>query len=228
MVGLPPGRQHDATQSTPSQQIHLAWPNDYVSVGTDNQSVSVDLKDPYHENIDRFGQNEGPKEPIAFRPQVTVNVFNNNAPNTGAAGAKESKPKTAGPVNEKLAKETNKKIADLTAKLEALSKKVDELSSALESARGPRVECGLWNTGEVRSWKYPSNETRGRINFKKDFKSIPKVTTGMSSADVSKDANFRVSVYPTEIDQRGFKINVHGWSDTVIYSCGVSWVAIGE
>ncbi|KAI1808832.1 hypothetical protein F4811DRAFT_499119 [Daldinia bambusicola] len=228
MVGLPSGIQHDATQSNPSQQVHLTWPNDYISVGTDTPSVSVDLEDPSREDIHRIGQNEGGKEPITFRPQVTVNVFNNSAPNNGTAGTEGSKPETIKSANEKLAQETNNKIADLTAKLEALSKKADELSSALESARGPRVECGLWNTGEVRSWKSPSNKTRGRINFSQDFKSIPKVTTGMSSADVSKDANFRVSVYPTDIDRRGFKINVDGWADTVIYSCGVSWVAIGE
>ncbi|KAK6950627.1 hypothetical protein Daesc_007151 [Daldinia eschscholtzii] len=227
MVGLLSDKSQNTTQQNPSQHVHVAWPHEYVSVTTDDQSTSVDQADLYHGDVLKAGPNEGAKERMVFRPQVTVNVFGNNGPNTGTTGAEGSKQESAEPASEKLAKETNDKIADLTAKLEALSQKVDELS-ALASARGPRVECGLWNTGEVRSWKYPSNETRGRINFSKDFKSIPKVTTGISSADVDKKANFRISVYPTEIDKKGFKVNVDGWADTVIYTCGVSWVAIGE
>ncbi|KAF3058226.1 hypothetical protein GL218_05228 [Daldinia childiae] len=227
MVGLSFGKKQEATPPNASQQIQLTWPDDYVTVGADDQFVSVDHEDLYQGEVRRDGKNQGEKKRILFRPQVTVNVFGNNGSNSGATGAEGSEPSSTEPTKEKKTEQSDAIIADLTAKLAALSQKVDELSE-LASARRPRVECGLWNTSEVRSWEHPSNDTKGRIWFEKEFKSVPKVTTGMSSADVSKNANFRVSVYPTEIDTKGFKVNVHGWDNTVIYSCGVSWVAIGE
>ncbi|KAI1653878.1 hypothetical protein F4813DRAFT_373082 [Daldinia decipiens] len=227
MVGLPFGKKQKATPSNSSQQIQFTWSDDYVSVGADDQFVSVDHEDLYQGEVHKDGKNEGEKKHMFFRPNVTVNVFGNNGSNSGTTGAEGTEPSVTKPVNEKKTEQIHDTVADLTAKLAALSQKVDELSE-LASARGPRVECGLWNTGEVRSSNQPSNNTRARIWFEKEFKSVPKVTTGMSSADVSKDANFRVSVYPTEIDTKGFKVNVHGWHDTMIYSCGVSWVAIGD
>ncbi|KAI0853030.1 hypothetical protein F5Y00DRAFT_130353 [Daldinia vernicosa] len=227
MVGLSFGKKKEATPSTASQQIQLTWPDDYVSVGADDQFVSVDHEDLYQGEHRKDVKNQGEKKRILFHPQVTVNVFGNNGSNSETTRAEGSEPSTTKPTNEKKTEESNDIVAELTAKLAALSQKVDKLS-ALASARGPRVECGLWNTSEARSWKYPSNDTKGRICFEKEFKSAPRVTTGMSSADVSKDSNFRVSVYPTEVDTKGFRINVKGWHDTVIYSCGVSWVAIGD
>ncbi|KAI0095416.1 hypothetical protein F4814DRAFT_436558 [Daldinia grandis] len=228
MVGLPFRKKQEATPPSASQQIQLTWPDDYVSVGADDQFVSVDHEDLYQGEVHKDSQHRGDKKRILFRPQVTVNVFGNNGSNPGTAGAEGSEPRSTEPTKGKNTEKPNDTVAELTAQLAALSQKVDDLSAKLASSRGPRVECGLWNTGEVRSWENPSNETKGRIWFEKEFKSAPKVTTGMSSADVSRDANFRVSVYPTDIDSKGFKVNVHGWGDTVIYSCGVSWVAIGD
>lgn len=227
MAGLSFRKKQAATPPNASQQIQLTWPDDYVTVGADGQFVSVDHEDLYQGEVHKDGKNQGEKNRILFRPQVTVNVFGNNGSNSGTTGAEGSEPSSTEPIKEKKTEKPNDTIADLTAQLAALSRKVDELSE-LASARGPRVECGLWNTGEVRSSDYPSNDTKARIWFEKEFKSVPNVTTGMCSADVSNDANFRVSVYPTEIDTRGFKVNVIGWHDTVIYACGVSWVAIGD
>ncbi len=71
-------------------------------------------------------------------------------------------------------------------------------------------------------------ETRGIISFLKEFKSVPTVVVSLCSADVSCYTNFRVSVYATDINLKGFVVHADTWWDTALYSCGVSWIAIGE
>lgn len=91
-----------------------------------------------------------------------------------------------------------------------------------------KIDSGTWNTMNVRDWRHPIPGTQGRVLFSKKFTSIPTVTVAMSSADVSKDHNLRVSVYATDVDLEGFTAHADSWADTKLYSCGISWMAIGN
>lgn len=118
-------------------------------------------------------------------------------------------------------------IVDLTSQLAALSRRVDDLS--LKQTSSPVViDSGTWSTLKVRSWEHPQVHTAGRVSFSKKFKTAPNVLVNMSAADVSRNANFRVKVYATDIDAAGFTANADTWADTKMHSCEVSWLAIGS
>ena len=131
-------------------------------------------------------------------------------------------------------------IADLTARLASLSRIVDDLS--LEQTSSPVVvDSGTWSTPTVRSWDYPRLETvgrvkstngfqkaQGRVKFTKQFKTVPTVQVSISAADASKGGDFRVKVYATGVDTEGFVAHVDTWGESKVYSCEVSWVAIGS
>ena len=91
-----------------------------------------------------------------------------------------------------------------------------------------RFDNGTWNVTDVRPWDRPRERTEARIDFRVPFTSVPTVTAGMTGGDVSGRTNFRVKVYATNIDARGFTVHADTWEDTKLYSCGVSWVAIGH
>ncbi|KAI0853356.1 hypothetical protein F5Y00DRAFT_257381 [Daldinia vernicosa] len=91
-----------------------------------------------------------------------------------------------------------------------------------------KLDSGTWNTGDVRSWDHPREKTEGLIKFTKEFTSIPTVLVSMNTASVKGGSNFRVKVYATEISSHGFTVHADSWADTVLYSCGVTWLAIGS
>ncbi|RPB21003.1 hypothetical protein L211DRAFT_841166 [Terfezia boudieri ATCC MYA-4762] len=102
------------------------------------------------------------------------------------------------------------------------------MSTGQELSLSLKIDSGSWNTNQVRDWRYPVAETEGRVNFSKKFTSLPTVIVSMSSVDVSNQSNFRVNVYATHVNLEGFTVHVNSWADTKIYSCGVSWLAIGH
>ncbi|KAI8965194.1 hypothetical protein F5Y11DRAFT_313212 [Daldinia sp. FL1419] len=228
MVGLSSEKQQDASPLNPSPQVQVTQPLGCLPLESEDQFTSGDDETVYQGKVHKQGdKGKRDMKHLVFNPQVTVNVFSNNGPSSGTTRADGSNSESKETADKAKPESSSDTVAELKAQIEALSRKVDKLS-VLASTPVPRIECGLWNTGEVRSWQNPSSKTVARIDFSKEFKTAPTVTTGMSSADVSRDANFRVSVYPNKIDTRGFTVNVDGWDDTVIYSAGVSWVAIGE
>ncbi|KAK5994371.1 hypothetical protein PT974_04845 [Cladobotryum mycophilum] len=115
-------------------------------------------------------------------------------------------------------------IANLTIQLANLSQKVEQLSSV----RRTIVDTGIWNTKSVRPLKPPWPDTEGRVNFSKQFSLAPTVMVSISGADVANQHNFRVIVSAKNIDWKGFTIHVHSWAGSETYSCGVSWIAVGN
>jgi len=78
----------------------------------------------------------------------------------------------------------------------------------------------------VRPWDEPTQTTQGRVNFSFEFESVPTVTVSLSSADVATGTNFRVKVYATDVDKKGFTVHADSWYDTTLYSAGVTWLAV--
>ncbi|KAI1393241.1 uncharacterized protein F4822DRAFT_384032 [Hypoxylon trugodes] len=110
--------------------------------------------------------------------------------------------------------------------MKELSRKVEQLSE--KAVYGVMVETRQWSTIEVRPWTRPESSTKARIRFSKKFQSVPAVTASICAADVSRDQNFRVKVYGTDVDVEGFTIHADSWGNTILYSCGVMWTAIGR
>ncbi|KAN0071635.1 hypothetical protein V8E54_010231, partial [Elaphomyces granulatus] len=72
----------------------------------------------------------------------------------------------------------------------------------------------------------PPDQTDERINFSKTFKSAATVTASISSADLDKNENFRLRVWVTDVDSKGFTIHATVWAGTKLYQCMVSWIAV--
>ncbi|KAI1391484.1 uncharacterized protein F4822DRAFT_187081 [Hypoxylon trugodes] len=91
-----------------------------------------------------------------------------------------------------------------------------------------KLDSGLWNTTTVRSSDHSQKTTKGQIEFSTKFTSKPAVIANMTGADVGGGTNFRVRVYTSGVTTHGFTIHADTWGDTHMYSCGVSWMAIGH
>ncbi|KAE8149601.1 hypothetical protein BDV25DRAFT_140642 [Aspergillus avenaceus] len=120
--------------------------------------------------------------------------------------------------------------ADLENKYAALSDRLNRLEEMYARSQNQeiQVDSGTWNTMKVRSFDKPCRETKGSVDFTARFMSAPKVVVSLQCVDVSKEANFRANAFATDVDQWGFTIHADSWHDTEIYSCGVTWVAVGR
>jgi hypothetical protein len=164
----------------------------------------------------------------APHPQITVNLF--NGPGTDGPGVRGSGSCACGAATSNVSNAGSgggALTSSLVDQLAALSKRVDHLSS-LVSVRVPVIECGVWDTASIRSWDQVRALTEGRVNFTREFKSIPMVAVSIRSADVCNATNFRVKVYATDIDRKGFTAHADSWRDTSLHGCQVAWMAIEE
>ncbi|TRX91968.1 hypothetical protein FHL15_007065 [Xylaria flabelliformis] len=223
MVGCYSGPPKEISSPNSSDHISITWPDEYISVDPKDQ-VASSSSENLSQGESNKADSQGQIERILSHPQVTVNVFNtgSNSGGFGGSGASDATTINSNPVSDR-----NDTVSILSSQLENLSKDVQRLS-LLAAQRRPIVESGAWNTADVRPWDKPMESTTGRVNFLNQFKSVPTVMVSLNSADVSKAANFRVRVYATTIDVKGFTIHADSWWDTTLYSCGVSWIAIGE
>ena len=95
----------------------------------------------------------------------------------------------------------------------------------LEVPRFPFLQTGVFSTEEVRPWNQPRAKTSKRIDFDAPFLNSPQVVCFFTSLDMADGHDWRAEVFPSEIDVKGFTINVSTWSNTILYSSGVAWLA---
>ncbi|GAB1318331.1 H-type lectin domain-containing protein [Madurella fahalii] len=220
------------------ERLHLTWPDDCVWVGADSHPDCINDEEMVHGEGPGLKDQGGQRKRLFFRPQVTVNVYSTGGSGSGAGGsgtgAGGSGTSGAATINSNGLGIGADPISSMASQLESLSQKVEQLSSltsclsSSSSRQRTVIESGRWNTMEVRPWQKPRHMTEGRISFGKRFNSIPTVMVSMDSADVSHNTNFRVKVYATDIDLTGFTVHADSWGNTRLYSCGVSWMAVGE
>ncbi|MBC2715426.1 MAG: hypothetical protein HF978_08965 [Desulfobacteraceae bacterium] len=79
---------------------------------------------------------------------------------------------------------------------------------------------------------YRLDEGNGKRTFRRYVKFEPEfqsanvhVIVQLAGADVSKDTNLRVKIFPERISNKGFEIVVYTWSDTILYGVGVSFLS---
>jgi outer membrane murein-binding lipoprotein Lpp len=151
------------------------------------------------------------------QPPVTINVFGAGAVTTGESNTATTTSTTG------ISNSSDSIISRLESQIAALSYKVEQLASQVNSAQPqPRLQV---DSGQ---WRNKMASASQRVNFSKTFESAPRVIVSISKADIDCNANFRLNVFASEIDSEGFTIHANSWLDTVLFECGVSWVAIGN
>ncbi|KKO98405.1 hypothetical protein THAR02_09496 [Trichoderma harzianum] len=166
--------------------------------------------------------NCGRSERIYIQPPVTINVFGAGAVTTGGSATGH----TAATIttSSSTSGSSDSVISRLESQIAALSDKVEQLASQINSAQPqPRlqVDSGMWR-------RMAGAPPLQRVAFSKRFESAPRVIVGIFKADIDCNKNFRLNVYASDIDSEGFTVHADFWHDTILFECGVSWVAIGN
>ncbi|KAM6504666.1 hypothetical protein FSOLCH5_015170 [Fusarium solani] len=94
-----------------------------------------------------------------------------------------------------------------------------------KSTRFSYMQTGVYNTRKNGPGDQPQLKHSKRIVFAKPFDAPPKVITWLQALDMDKNKNWRIRVYPTNIDKAGFTIHADSWGDSILYGAGVTWLA---
>ncbi|KAL8710770.1 MAG: hypothetical protein Q9220_004788 [cf. Caloplaca sp. 1 TL-2023] len=85
---------------------------------------------------------------------------------------------------------------------------------------------GTFHTTEVSKWQDHKSQVSKRINFQHPFDGQPpKVLCWLTTMDMSKDRNFRIKTFATDIDAKGFTAHIETWDDSILYQAGITWLA---
>lgn len=74
----------------------------------------------------------------------------------------------------------------------------------------------------------PKSPASVRINFERPFVTPPKVVVFFNLFDLDRSKNWRLKTTATNIDAKGFTLNIETWSDTILYAAQAAWVAYPE
>lgn len=90
------------------------------------------------------------------------------------------------------------------------------------------ITSGNFNTSEIRPWDKPQPENGKQITFDKNFECPPRVLCALNYVDMSNESNMRIKAVTKDVTEKGMKLNIDSWFDSVMYSGGASWLAIQE
>jgi hypothetical protein len=89
------------------------------------------------------------------------------------------------------------------------------------------LDAGQFNTMEVQPLAQPAKEHQKRKVLHQRYPSIPGLVVGLNWLDIDAGHNIRVKAQALSLDQEKFIANINVWSDTVLYSAGMTWLEIG-
>jgi len=88
------------------------------------------------------------------------------------------------------------------------------------------VDSGHASSWDYRAWDKPTPSNGAYHAFTPGtFSTTPQIFIGIQSFDISQAHPFRLRVYADNISKDGFNWHCDGWDDTIVYGCGVSWLA---
>jgi len=91
----------------------------------------------------------------------------------------------------------------------------------------PYIFSGTANTQEVRPWNKPQLLNSKAIGFDGvQFWRTPNVFMAINSLDFSYTANLRIKASASNVTPTGLTWHLDSWADSVIYSAGVSILAV--
>lgn len=90
----------------------------------------------------------------------------------------------------------------------------------------PGVWSGVYHTYDVRHWDPPQLLTNGTVNFPQGlFQCDPTVLLALNYLDVGYTADLRIRASANPVSHSGMTWHFDGWSDTVLYGAGASYIA---
>ncbi|KAM0812942.1 hypothetical protein AB5N19_12933 [Seiridium cardinale] len=78
------------------------------------------------------------------------------------------------------------------------------------------IQRGVYSNNKSRHWNQPCPKQSKRINFATPFRPSPHVMTWLQSLDMDKSKDWRIKVYPSNIDKNGFTFHADSWSDPIL------------
>ena len=117
--------------------------------------------------------------------------------------------------------ELQARVADQEAHLSTLEEQLSLLADRIQVEQGTvgfssRAGSGL--RGLIND----------RVTFSTPFSSTPIVVIAISSFDIIKDTNHRLSVRVTSVDNEGFNYDFVTWAHTRIWSANAIWIAVAK
>lgn len=89
------------------------------------------------------------------------------------------------------------------------------------------VSSGTYNTTDVRAWNDPQANNSGNVRFKDGtFAGPPRALLGLNSLDLACGHNLRLKASADSITNAGMTWHIDSWGDSVLYSAGVSYIAL--
>ncbi|KAF8464497.1 hypothetical protein BDZ91DRAFT_730038 [Kalaharituber pfeilii] len=86
-------------------------------------------------------------------------------------------------------------------------------------------QTGTFSTTEDHPREPPIQITNHWITFEHPYDAIPSVVLWLNSLDTSKHTGRRIYVIASDVSKSGFRLHIHSWGPTKLYSAGVSWLA---
>lgn len=77
-------------------------------------------------------------------------------------------------------------------------------------------------------WADPKAPASVRIHFERPFVTPPKVVVFLNRIEFNHEHNWRVITTASDIDEKGFTLNIKTWSDTVLWAARTCWIAYPE
>ncbi|KAL8662641.1 MAG: hypothetical protein Q9168_008224 [Polycauliona sp. 1 TL-2023] len=89
------------------------------------------------------------------------------------------------------------------------------------------LRTGTFHTTEVSPWQDKKPQVSKRIDFSQPFDGTdaPSVICWLYTVDMSKDKNWRIKTFVSDIDTKGFTAHIETWDDSVMYQAGITWIA---
>lgn len=91
----------------------------------------------------------------------------------------------------------------------------------------PGIFGGTFNTLNVRSRKEHQYHNTAYVNFGSNvFTAPPRTFLVFNSLDMSQKTNLRLRTWASSVTATGMTWHIEGWYNTILYSAGVSYIAI--
>lgn len=91
----------------------------------------------------------------------------------------------------------------------------------------PNVLSGRFSTEDMRPSVFPQTYNSGYVNFGNVFTTPPRVLVALNSLEISHAQHLRLRVKTSNVSATGMMWHLDSWADTILYSAGASYIALG-
>lgn len=92
----------------------------------------------------------------------------------------------------------------------------------------PDIFCGSFNTTDMRPCDSPQLRNSGYVEFGNNtFFAPPRTILAINSIDICCKRNLRLELKASSINDFGMTWHINSWGDTILYSAGASYIALG-